>query len=412
MPVLTVLLPPDAPVVGTEFSHVLAGPAQDVLQHGAAPLALLPAADRLHLVVPASRLSWHALRLPPMASGRLRQALDGLLEDRLLDEPAQLALAVAPQRSGDGTSLVAACDRDWLVACLAAFEQARRTVVRVLPEFAPQPGATVPQLHVTGTPDDAWVCVVGADSCVRVPLEDAGELIALPLVRDAAQQPLPSVFAEPEVAARAEALFQSPVEVLPQAERLLASSQGGWELAQFDLALRGGGRLARRWAQGWQQFSHAPVWRPLRWGVGLLLLTNLVGINAWAWQQQRELRAREAQVKTVFTQAFPRVRTVVDAPLQMARELQLLRQGSGAVAAGDLELMLGALGAALPADQTPTALEYAGGELRAEGLKLEAAAFTELGARLQGAGLEARQDGGRLSLRVATAPTAPRTAAP
>ena len=60
-------------------------------------------------VVPWQCLSWHAVTLPPHSGPRLSAVLQGLLEEQLLDDPAQLHLAVAPHaptRSG-GATLVA-----------------------------------------------------------------------------------------------------------------------------------------------------------------------------------------------------------------------------------------------------------------------------------------------------------------
>jgi general secretion pathway protein L len=150
----------------------------------------------------------------------------------------------------------------------------------------------------------------------------------------------------------------------------LAAARVPWDLAQFDMAQSGGDRVARRMAAGWRQFAQAPAWRPTRWALGLLVVANLVGLNAWAWRQDRLVDTRRAQVRGVLTQSFPKVRTVVDAPVQMARELALLRQASGGASNGDMEVLMGALGAALPAGVHPSGLEFKDGELRAEGLVL------------------------------------------
>jgi general secretion pathway protein L len=58
---------------------------------------LLPKLDRaseLVVMVPALALSWHRVELPPglhKQKARLQAALHGLLEERLLDDPAQTA---------------------------------------------------------------------------------------------------------------------------------------------------------------------------------------------------------------------------------------------------------------------------------------------------------------------------------
>ena len=51
-------------------------------------------ADELVAVIPALALSWHAVELPKAPAGRMRAALEGLLEEQLLDEPQVVHAAV------------------------------------------------------------------------------------------------------------------------------------------------------------------------------------------------------------------------------------------------------------------------------------------------------------------------------
>ena len=48
------------------------------------------------------------------ADTRLRSILEGLLEDRLLDDPAQLHFALQPGARAGSPVWVAVCDRSWL----------------------------------------------------------------------------------------------------------------------------------------------------------------------------------------------------------------------------------------------------------------------------------------------------------
>ena len=62
---------------------------------------------------------------------------------------------------------------------------------------------------------------------------------------------------------------------------------------------------------------------------------------------------------------------MVDAPVQMEREVAALRQVTGAPSARDMEPMLAALGQALlarPEAGSPAAIEYDMGELTLKGL--------------------------------------------
>ena len=92
------------------------------------------------LVVPVWQLSWQRVALPKVAPARLRAALDGLLEEHLLDDTAQLHFALEPgARPGQAAGIwVAACRRDWLQAQLRALEQAGRPASRIVPAASPQ----------------------------------------------------------------------------------------------------------------------------------------------------------------------------------------------------------------------------------------------------------------------------------
>jgi general secretion pathway protein L len=208
-----------------------------------------------------------------------------------------------------------------------------------------------------------------------------------------------AIHCEPAVAALAEQILGSAPAITDTAQALRRSSQSAWELAQFDLALSSRGRLARRWIQAGQQVARARAWRPARWGLAGVLVANLIGLNAWAWHQDDLLQARRQQVKALLSQTFPRVRTIVDAPRQMERELAVLRQASGGLSARDLEVMLGAVGAALPPGAKPMGIDFSPGELALRGAGIDGAQMALLDGKLAALGYSARLDGDQLLVR-------------
>ena len=104
------------------------------------------------------------------------------------------------------------------------------------------------------------------------------------------------------------------------------------------------------------------------------------------------------------TQTFPKVQVVVDAPVQMERELAQLRQAAGSVSPRDLEPLLAAAGAALPDGRLPSSIEYTPGELRLRGVTLAPDEESVVSGRLQAAGYRARMDDGSLLLRTEVSP--------
>lgn len=363
--------------------------------HGHAPAAeRLPApSGEVVALVPAAALSWHALDLPKGVgprSPRLRQVLASLLEERLLDEPEHLHLALAPQTAPGTRTWVAACQKAWLHQHLHALEAAKRPVTRIVPELAPHADAL--HIHIAGEPERAELLATGQAApggVTRLPLTPA----ALAWVSAGALPDDLSVTAEPAVGALAEQLLQRRVALQTPAERSVAASRSAWDLAQFDLASSGRTRWLKRLSGLARQWRHAPQWRAARWGVLTLLLAHLVGLNAWAVKERAALQDKRQAIARTLTDTFPSVRLVVDAPVQMEREVAALRQATGAASGRDLEAMLTALGTALPEGKTISALDYTPGETRLKGLGLSAPESTAAAARLHSLGYATRADG-------------------
>ncbi|SCK44115.1 general secretion pathway protein L [Variovorax sp. HW608] len=357
---------------------------------GSAPAALLPSGDEVVLGVPIAALSWHQVTLPQgsmSGSARLRSVLNGLLEDQLLDEPESLHFALEPGAHVGAPIWVAACNRTWLRSAVQALEAAGRRVTRIIPEFAPAPAGGPSMLFVIGEPEAAVCVITGPDGVATLPFDDASlELVGtLP--------PGTSALAEPAVSELAESALGQRVPIIKPAERWLQASESPWDLAQFDLASTGRARASKKLAAISRELWRGRRWRAARWGALVLVLAQFVGLNAWAWKERSALEAKRAAVRNVLTQTFPSVRLVVDAPVQMSREVAALQQATGGVTAGDFEPMLGALSASLPRGRVPTAIDFSAGQLRLRGLGLQPSELTSVASALSSRGYSARSEG-------------------
>lgn len=407
MSTLLLILPPTPPGPHTSFGYLVSPDGHQIERQGNAAPALLPTPGRAGetvAVVPVQALSWQRVTLPqnlPLGNTpRLRAVLEGLLEDRLLDDPAQLHFALQPGARAGEAAWVAVCDRAWLQQHLQLLEAAGRPVARVVPEFAPLADSTT--YCALGTPDAAWLLTTNFGAGQGVALLPLAAAPAL-LPPTAADEEPPPVLADPAVAALAEQTLGRTVALATAGERALRAARGTWDLAQLDLASRGRARLLRKSGSLAGALLRAPQWRAARWAVGLLAAVHLVGLNAWAWQERQSLAAKQASVRGVLTQTFPQVKVVVDAPVQMERELAALRQSAGSLGPGDLEPMMAATGQALQAalpGVRPQALEYANNELRLRGIDPADDALATLQERLATAGYRAQADDSALVVRV------------
>lgn len=406
MSTLIVTLPPEPADATTLYDYVLTPDGIGVAEQSRAPLALLPllgSAGEVVALVAARHLSWHQVSLPKGTltrgffqdggAARLRAVLEGLLEDRLLDETQQLHFAIEPAPRPEAPLWVAVCDRAWLRAALQALEQAGHPVSRIVPEFVP--GALNDTLHVIGEPDHAQLVVTGAGGVTVWPLS-AASVALLDWPHEQA------IVAEPAVAALTEQLFKRNVTLQQEAQRRLQALQSPWDLAQFDLVNSNRARIWKRLSTSAGQLLRAPRWRAARLALVALLLINLAGLNAWAWKEQSLIRTQRVAIRELLTRTFPEVKVVVDAPLQMARQVAALQQASGALAPRDLESLLGALAAAAPAHAVPDAIDYGAGEVRLKGLKLTPEDLASLAFKLKAQGYASRTEGDRLIIGVAT----------
>lgn len=342
------------------YDYVLSADGMQVSSHGRAQVALLPRADTVVAVIADSDLSWQRITLPKAPAGKLRAALGGLLEDHLLEDDEALHLALAPGGQAGEPVWVAAMHKAWLRGELEKLESGGLGIERVLP--LSWPGDT-PQGHFfesTGTASgEARIILCHADEGGLNLLRLDGSLARALLSRVADQPTLWT--AEPAVAAPAERWLGSSVKVQTAAERALQAVHSLWNLRQFDLAPRHRGARALR--DTLRQLL-SPAWRPVRIGLATLLVAQVVGLNVWAWQLREELVGRRLAQEQLLRTTFPNVRAVLDAPLQMRREAEVLRTAAGRAGDSDLEALLGAAAAAWPDGQGPVqALRFEPGRL-------------------------------------------------
>ena len=152
-------------------------------------------------------------------------------------------------------------------------------------------------------------------------------------------------------------------------------TDGPWNLAQFGFSLSSSARQGQKLNQLWQQFWRAPAWRPARLGLAGLVLVQLLGLNLAARQERHSQAAQRAAIDQVLQQNFPSVTLVLDAPVQMQREVERLQRSAGVLGRTDLESMLAALGQVLPGDgslPTPDQIAFRDGQLHLNGWRVEA----------------------------------------
>jgi general secretion pathway protein L len=397
-----------------EFHYVVQGDDLQTITHGRAVAALLPNAARgteVVAVLPAHALSWHVVNLPEKVAAsvlasrtdpvRTRAVLSGAMEEQLLDEASHLHFATFtgpagpanPSGATGGASeaglWVAVCDRNWLRTALATLEAAGCTVARIVAECEPADtdasGASNALAVVTAAAEPAQLVLCTSAGVTVLPLGDA----AVSLARS---QVALEVFAEPAVMGLAEAALAVPVRAQNLHQSMVRAAQSGRNLAQLEFSPSKRGRAMKRLGGAWQTMLHAPQWRPVRWGLVALLVSQVVALNAAAYRQQALIAQKRAGIEAVLQQTFPNIPVIVDAPVQMQREVSALAQSRGASDA-DVARLLTAVAAASGNIKALTAIDLSGGDLRLKANGLSEADVSGVSAALGVQGWQARLQG-------------------
>lgn len=415
MTLLVVVLPLDIMSASTELDYVLSDDGQHVSRAGRVRADALPqlssSGDQRVALAPVRALSWHRVSFPEglsADSSRLRAVLEGLLEDQLLDAPERLHFAV-PQRLQAGLpQWVASCDRRWLAMAVQGLQAVGQALARVVPEWGPP---TAPwRLHIGGSAaapqavlcTDQGVSLLPWDAQAQAWLRPADTQDAAgttPAAR-AALPALSAISAEPALQALLSQQLGRPVPVL--------AAQAHWlQAATSDCDLSRGLPMRKQLARGRWSWWRAPRWRGAQQAAGCLVGLHVLGLNAWAWADHQQLQSAQDRLTQVVSRSFPKVRVVVDAPSQMAVEVRRLELASAVPAATDLDVMLGELGRALPADRSPRSLDYAEAQLRLQGLALTDAETAALTRALRTRGYTLQRDADSLRMQALTARPAP-----
>ena len=338
-------------------------------------------------IIPHTRLSWHAVRIPPVSRSQRQAAAVGLLEDLWLQPAHELHLGLfpIPDAEPDRANLwVCACDAAWLRQVLQPWVDLGRAPQKIVPEFAPTEPGHVETLHWLGTEEHGTVVWCRPQGVLAAQAPPPWPLLA--------STPVES-WAEPSALEKARQFWgeETQIQTRTQAERWLQATA-----SPFDLALG-------EWSQTpWQQYKRRaielllhigrhPSWRPARLALGAVVAIQCVGLLSWSWWTEQALQAQREELKTILIQTFPQTTLVVDAPLQMQQGVHRWRQSLGEPHPGQPEVMLTHLSNIAPNLQ---AIRFEGQVLTLKGPTLSSLKATDL-QRLHALGytLKATSDG-------------------
>lgn len=297
-----------------------------IVHQGESPLSAIPKSGNVQVVVPASRVLLAQVRVPTRNRRKMLQLLPYAVEEKLMYDPDAIHVAAGPQLL-NGETVVALIDKGWMKRVLSVLQSNGLSPCQMLPETllpAVSPGkwtvvwngreGFVRKDSVSGSSLDGGnpeTPPLGLMLAVKEAASkgNAPQKISLQLTKGAEMPSLESWASKLDVVVSLEPVWEwySATDKLDKGINLL---QGDFAPAGFN--------------SDWLTKYKLPLIL-----AGLILLLQFGGgVIEWFILDYQKHQL-ENQIQQAFRQAFPEAKVIVDAPLQMQRNLAELRHGKG-----------------------------------------------------------------------------------
>jgi general secretion pathway protein L len=354
------------------------------LRRGRDLLAGLPQCDETEVVVPAAMVGFISAQLPPGSHRKVLSALPFLVEAGLISAPEDTHAVLAAQT--DDQVLVAVIQKAWVSRLMDRLARAEIFPTRMFPE------TLLPEL-----PQDGWAMVCrGHESFIRtgyaqgIPLDidsNSGTIpfvLALALKQSEASQLPNKISLYGEMLAH-ESVWETqlgiPLVRATQQEWFVNDSKPTVNLLQGEFQPSGG--ISRRLA----------AFKPVAVTLACLLVLQIsFSMLDYAFKTNDNRKLDQAMV-TQFKASFPNA-NVVDAPLQMQRNLEELKHGVGQSGNTDFIPLLAAVTTSIGAISTERlkGMDYQSGKLILNLLMPDMEQAQAMRQRLSASGLSATID--------------------
>ena len=376
-----------------------------MLQSGMAPLSAMPKGHDCIAIVAADRVLHIAAALPPGGRKRLNAVLPFVAEEFTLADPEENHVVPGPILP-DGRRMLSLLDKAWLRRIVDAAHSAKLSMRRMVAETL-----------LPAVAEGSWALVWdGSSGFVKTSATsgmalDCGDGSTMPLALRLSLETAPLLPNKIEVRFMHDAASEQ--RTMPQWADLLiplvAAADWDWRraaIAEDALNLLWGDFTPRAKIQEW--------WPKLRAGVYLLLAVlavEMAGSNIeWAMLANERSNLTKEMHRT-FRATFGDTVTLVNASLQMQRNLAELRHTAGLPDTGDFLPLLNLASkslAALPAGSV-AGMHYEAGRLDVDLKLARKADFSNLKQVLQSGGLgvrigEIRETGNAAEARVTLLP--------
>lgn len=289
----------------------------NIKESGSSTMALMPKADEATVILSAGSVLAASVELPKIKRRKLEAALPFALEEMLIEDVKDTHVTPGA-RCADGKTVLYAIDRPWLLRFLSAAAAAKLRIRRIVPEYCLLPAQ-----------QDEWGLVWDGEQGFMAQQDGLG----CALDRGDVTRP-PAILKL--------LLRQRSPKALRIYKRGSETAQPNWELGVplVDDGQRFDWRKARLPEAGcnllWGKLAPPPriseilpYLRPA-FMAALLLFVVEVAFSNIEWASLAYERHRlDAQMAQTFQETFGKDAVIVDAPLQMQRNVTQLRHAVG-----------------------------------------------------------------------------------
>lgn len=302
-------------------------------------------AQRVVLLLAASDVTLLSIKAPPLSAAKLKAALPGMVEERLISDPSECVLVAGP--AVQGVRNVAVVQRAWLENVLDVF----------LSLGAHQLAAIPSQLCLPYREGVVSAAVYAHETTLDLTLRMSyQEGLGLPVIPEATESTVEEVLQT--IAAMT---AQAPVSLyVPHAavdayrQALQHESAADWRIDvlpdEWSVWLAGARDASLDLATGLRASAGSKTdWRKWRWPMALaalVLIVNVIGLNIDWWRMKSEAETLRASMTQIYRSVYPKDTVIVDPLAQMQQKLAAAQRGSGGSVPDDFMVLAAAFGEA------------------------------------------------------------------
>ena len=340
-------------------------------------------AQRVVLLLSASDVALRHMQVPPLSPAKLKAALPNLVEDQLIDDPADSVVVVdSSANTSGGLRTIAVVQRAWLSIVSKALLAFGARQITALPaqlclSFSSDQTGSADQPGSVSAAINEWESSeknMSIDLTLRLSEQDGIGLAIMPALNQAgvltgSPANTQKVAAAEHPESGASVALQTLCTVVPAATIQLYVPQSA--VHAYQDAVRNNPASNKRinvFADNWSHWitgAHITTldlmaglgaatgtklnWRPWRWPLLLaaaVLIVNALALNIDWWRMKSEANSLRTAMVQIYKTAYPKESVIIDPIAQMQQKIAAAQHTAGVPNGDDMTALIAAFGEA------------------------------------------------------------------